>query len=186
MHRSSMISRILPSPTVHGKAVVIETERLLLRRLDADDASFMLALLNDAAFLEHIGDRGVRTLDDARRYILNGPVASYLRHGFGFYCVATKCANEPIGICGIACREGLEDADIGFAFLSVHRARGYALESALAVMRHAREDFGMRRVIAIVAKGNHASARLLEKLGLGFERMVRLGDREIRLFAWNA
>lgn len=167
---------------------VAETERLVLRRLDGDDAAFMLGLLNDAAFLKFIGDRGVRTLDEARAYIVNGPMTSYRQHGFGFWCVVLRATGEAIGISGLARRDALGDVDVGFAFLPDYRSQGYALESTQAVMKLAREVYGLRRIVAITAPANTASALLLEKIGLRFERMIRMaGDKdEIRLFAWNA
>jgi len=155
--------------------VVAETERLRLRRLTADDAPFILELLNDPDFLRNIGDRGVRTEADARGYILDGPVASYERHGFGLYLVELP-GTGPIGISGLVRREALPGPDIGFAFLPAWRRRGYALEAAQAVSRHAAEDCGLDRLLAIVSPGNAASRRLLEKIGFRFEGMTRLAD----------
>lgn len=164
------------------------TERLVLRELGVADADFMLELLNDPAFLTQIGDRGVRTLDDARAYIVNGAMASYARHGFGFWCVVERNSGTRTGICGLAQRDTLDAVDIGFAFLPPFRARGYGFESASAVMQLARGELGLRRIVAITSPGNAASAALLERLGLRFERMVQVRDDEdaIRLFAWNA
>lgn len=168
--------------------IVAKSDRLILRELGLEDADFMLELLNDAAFLTHIGDRGVRTLDDARAYIVNGPMASYEKHGFGFWCVVERSSGTRTGICGLARRDTLDAVDIGFAFLPPYRARGYGFESASAVMQLARGAFGLRRIVAITSTGNAASAALLERLGLRFERMVQVRDDEdaIRLFAWNA
>ena len=168
--------------------VVAETERLVLRRLGVEDAAFMLALLNDEAFVQNVGDRGVKSLEDARTYLLKGSIASYAQHGFGFWCVVQRDSGASIGICGLARRETLDDVDIGFAFLPGYRSQGYALESARAVMRIARDVFGLRRLVAITSLENQASAALLEKIGLRFERMVRVGEEvhEIRLFAWSA
>src|SRR5437762_12680729 len=119
--------------------MVIETERLQLRRLSVDDAEFILRLLNEPSFIQNIGDRGVRTLDDARSYILKGPVASYEKFGFGLWMIETKARATPIGICGLLKREVLEDVDIGYALLPEFCSQGYALESASAVMSYARE-----------------------------------------------
>jgi ribosomal-protein-alanine N-acetyltransferase len=164
---------------------VLETERLTLRRLTITDAPFMLGLLNEASFLRYIGDRGVRNLDDARRYIIDGPVASYERFGFGLYLANLKPDGTAIGICGLLKRDYLEDADIGFAFLPQYWRCGYAFESAMAVMEHARRDFGLRRLAAITSVENAASIRVLEKMGLRFERMLRPSPdaAEVRLFA---
>ena len=165
--------------------IVLDTDRLILRRLSVDDAAFILELLNDPAFLRFIGDKGVRTLDNARDYVLNGPMASYERFGFGLYLTQLKDGGIPIGICGLLKRDTLDDPDVGFAFLPAYRRNGYALESASAVLAHGRRDFAMERIVAVVSPENEGSIRLLEKLGLAFERRVRLseGGEEIQLFA---
>ena len=122
--------------------------------MTAADAPFILELVNDPDFLRHIGDRGVRTLDDAVAYIANGPLASYARHGFGLYRVSLADTAVPIGIAGILRRESLDDPDIGFAFLPAYRRQGFALEAARAVMDHAQRDLGLGRVVAIVSPDN--------------------------------
>jgi len=157
---------------------VLETERLVLRRLTADDAGFILELLNDPAFLRYIGDKGVRTRADACRYIETGPVASYERHGFGLYRVELKDGGEPIGMCGLLKRDYLPDVDIGFALLPRHRSKGYAFESASAVLAHARDTLGLKRVLAITSPDNVASIGLLADLGFRFERMARPAENE--------
>src|SRR5258708_26259650 len=110
---------------------VIQTERLVLRHLDLYDDAFILELLNEPAFLRFIGDKGVRTLGDAREYMLKGPIDSYGRHGFGLYATCLL-DGLPAGICGLVKRDGLADVDLGFAFLSRHCSKGYATESAAA------------------------------------------------------
>lgn len=161
----------------------IRTPRLALRHLGESDAPFIVELLNDADFLRFIGDRGVRTEDDARQYVENGPRASYAAHGFGLYRVAERESGASVGICGLLKRDSLEDVDVGFAFLPAFRGRGYAREAAEAVLGEARDRFGLTRVVAIVSPQNEVSARLLERLGFSFERLVRLGPKdEVRLF----
>jgi RimJ/RimL family protein N-acetyltransferase len=164
---------------------VLETDRLNLRRLSTDDAEFILELLNDPSFLRFIGDKGVRTLDDARNYILNGPMDMYNRLGFGLYLTELKESGVPIGICGLIKRDSLEDVDIGFAFLPKFWAKGYAYESAAAVMEYGKTVLGLKRIVAITSPDNHASGRLLEKLGMRFKRMIRLSKDapEVRLFS---
>jgi RimJ/RimL family protein N-acetyltransferase len=166
----------------------LETERLVLRRLSTGDAEFVLELLNEPSFLRYIGDKGVRNLDDARQYILSGPVASYERNGFGLYLVELKGSRIPIGISGLVKRETLPDADIGFAFLPAYWSQGYAAESAVAVMKYAQETLKLDRILAITSPDNDASAKLLCKIGLRFERMIKLsadGD-EVKLFTFGA
>jgi RimJ/RimL family protein N-acetyltransferase len=157
---------------------------LVLRELKTHDADFILELLNDAAFLQFIGDKGVRNLDDARQYISEGPGQSYRQHGFGLYAVCLHDAT-PVGICGLVKRNGLEDVDVGFAFLARHRSRGYAVESAAAVLAHAYRTLRLRRVVAIVSPENLGSIAVLERIGLKFERMIRLSEdrAELKLFA---
>jgi len=165
--------------------IVLETARLTLRHLSIGDAEFILRLLNEPSFLRYIGDKGVRNLDDARQYILNGPVASYERNGFGLYLVELKDDGTPIGISGLVKRDTLPEPDIGFAFLPAYWSQGYAVESAAAVMTYAREVLGLTRIAAITSPDNNASEKLLGKIGLRFERMIKLSDDgdEAKLFA---
>ena len=164
--------------------MMIETQRLVLRRFTTDDAEFIIDLLNQPSFLRFIGDRGVRTPEEARRFLIHGPIASYEKHGFGLYKVELQETGEPIGMCGLLRREGLEDPDIGFAFLPQFWSQGYAFEAASAVMDHARTSLGLERIVAIASPDNDRSFRLLEKLGLRYERMIRLaeGQPKIKLF----
>ena len=167
---------------------VLETERLVLRHFRIDDAEFILQLVNEPSFVAHIGDKGVRTIEDARQYLLLGPLDSYVCYGYGLNMVELKESGEPIGMCGLVRREGLEDADIGYAFLERYRSNGYAIESAEAVMKDALETRGLERVVAIVTPENHSSIRLLEKIGLRFERMIRLSEdaEELKFFVSDA
>jgi RimJ/RimL family protein N-acetyltransferase len=163
---------------------VIQTERLLMRHLDLYDDAFILELLNEPAFLQFIGDKGVRTLGDAREYMLKGPIDSYGRHGFGLYATCLF-DGTPAGICGLVKRDGLTDVDVGFAFLSRHCSKGYATESAAAVLVHARQVLQLQRIVAITSPENSASIAVLEKIGLKFERMISLAEHspELKLFA---
>jgi RimJ/RimL family protein N-acetyltransferase len=163
---------------------VLETERLVLRRLTSDDAAFIFKLLNEPSFLRYIGDKGVRTHADAVGYIKNGPVASYERFGFGLYLVELRETDVPIGICGLLKRETLTHVDVGFAFLPAFWSKGYAFEAASAVMQYGRNVLGMGRIVAITAPENESSIRLLEKMGFRFERPMVLseGAPEIKLF----
>jgi RimJ/RimL family protein N-acetyltransferase/uncharacterized damage-inducible protein DinB len=164
---------------------ILETDRLIVRRLAIDDAEFILGLLNEPSWLRFIGDKGVRTLDDARDYILNGPVASYQRFGFGLYMTQQKSDGAPIGLCGLLKRDALPDVDIGFALLPAYWGKGYALEVAGAVLEHGRTAHGLRRIVAITNPDNERSIQLLEKLGMRQDGTVRISDAgpELKLFA---
>lgn len=165
--------------------IILETERLALRKLSVNDAEFILELLNEPSFLKNIGDKGVRNQAGAAQYILDGPMASYERFGFGLYRVELKDSETPIGICGLLKRDALPDVDVGFAFLPKYWARGYAVESASAVMKHGRDVLGIGRIVAITAPDNQGSIKVLEKIGLKFEGLIRLSEREseVKLFA---
>src|SRR5882762_10795688 len=164
---------------------VLETDRLILRRVSVEDAEFIFRLLNEPSFLRYIGDKGVRTIAGARDYILQGPIRSYERFGFGLYLAELKNGGIPIGICGLLKREALADVDIGFAFLPQFWKKGYAFESASAVMTYGRKVVGLNRIVAITSPENDASIKVLEKLGLRFERMTKLSEKEpeVKLFA---
>ena len=164
---------------------VLETERLILRRVNVEDTQFILTVLNEPSFLRYIGDKKVRNLEDARRYILDGPIASYERHGFGLYVVELKESNEPIGVCGLLKRDELPAPDIGFAFLPAFWNRGFASEAAAEVLRDARERFTLERVLAITSLDNDASIRLLERLGFKFQQARKMSStgEQVKLFA---
>jgi len=164
--------------------IVLETERLVLRRLTLNDAPFIVDLLNEPSFLRFIGDRGVRNIQDARHYLLKGPITSYEKHGFGLNLVFLRDSGDSIGICGLLKRDTLPDVDVGFAFLPTHWRKGYAAESASAILTHGRRAFGLKRIVAITSPDNVASIGVLEKIGLKFVAMTRLGDdpREVKLF----
>ncbi|MGI8466847.1 MAG: GNAT family N-acetyltransferase [Pyrinomonadaceae bacterium] len=168
--------------------IVLETERVILRWLTAVDADFILNLLNQPSFIQYIGDRGVKNLSDARLYIESKFIESYRRFGFGLYLVELKQDKTPIGICGFVKRDTLPDADIGFAFLPQYWSQGYAFESARAALDYGKSILGFRRILAITTKDNDSSGKLLAKVGLKYERMIRLSDEEdeSKLFSSNA
>lgn len=154
----------------------LTTERLALREFSDEDAPFVLALLNDPDFIRHIGDRDVRTLDDARAYLRNGPMASYAQHGYGLWRVALAGDDTPIGMCGLIKRAGLPDPDIGYAYLPEFRGRGYAVEAAAAALAFARDGLRFRRLLGITSMDNDRSGRVLERIGLRRDGEVRLPD----------
>jgi ribosomal-protein-alanine N-acetyltransferase len=163
---------------------VIETERLLLRRLTAADAPFILALLTDADFLAQVGDRGVHNLEDARRYVREGPGASYARYGFGLNAIQLKRTSAAVGLCGLLRRDSHPDVEIGFALLPQARGQGVALEAAAATLSWGLNTLALKRVVALTAPDNTASIRILERIGLHFERMVQYSadGHDSRLF----
>lgn len=172
---------MMPAPDI------VRTERLRLRLLDRGDAAFYLELLNDPAFIEHIGDRRVRTLEDAVRAIENGPVTMQRTRGHSMYLVEAQgdgaAAGVPVGVSGLIKRETLEDVDIGYAFLPRYRGRGYAFEAARGVVAHAR-TLGIARLAAITTPGNAASIALLLRLGMRFEgsRRIVANEPELNLY----
>jgi len=161
------------------------TARLTLREFVGADAPFIVTLLNQPSFLRFIGDKKVRTADDALSYITTGPIESYQRHGFGLYLVELKDRKVPIGMCGVLKRESLPDPDLGFAFLPEYWGKGYAFEAASAALYQARDFFKLARILAITNPDNDASIKLLAKLGFQFERVMKLStdSDEVKLFS---
>lgn len=151
--------------------IVLQTSRLVLREFTPADSAFVLRLLNQPSFIQNIGDRNVRTPDDAVRYLTDGPIASYQRHGHGLWLVAES--EQPIGMCGLLKRDQLPDVDVGYAFLPEFWSKGYAREAVAATLDFARR-LGLPRVVAIVSPGNAPSIRLLEKLGFTAAGNIRL------------
>lgn len=163
---------------------ILETTRLELRELEVQDAAFILELMNTPGWLQFIGDRGLRSIEDAANYIQNRLRAAYSNLGFGFYLVELKEEKKSIGICGIIKRDGLEHVDIGFAFLPAFEGKGYAFESSYAMLNYAQNVLNIPTIAAITSQQNQRSIALLEKLGLKFERLIVLPNEteEIMLF----
>lgn len=153
---------------------ILETDRLILDEFTPADAPFILELLTDPSFVDNIGDRGLKSLDDARTYIENGPKVAYATFGFHMWRVTEKASGEACGMCGLIKREGLDDVDVGYAFLPRFWGRGYAVEAAAACLEWGRREKGLARIVAIIKPGNAASAKVLGKLG-----MVAAGEIEL-------
>ena len=148
--------------------VELETERLVIRQFNLQDDAFVLQLLNEEAFLNFIGDKDVRTLEDARNYLSDGPIASYEAHGYGLFLVAEKSSGDPVGMCGLLRRDDQEHPDIGFAFLAEFHSKGFAYESGEAVMKLGHVTMKIGTIVGFVDPKNDRSIRLLERLGLDF------------------
>ncbi len=164
---------------------VLETERLSLRWLTPDDAPFFLELMNDPAFIRNVADRGLRTVEDATRYMGEKVFPSYEKFGFGMNVAELKTEGRLIGSCGLLKRETMEHVDIGYAFLPAYCGQGFAYEAAAAVMRYGREVLKIPKIVGMTSPSNESSMRLLEKLGLRFERMIQMEgyEGESKLFA---
>lgn len=152
---------------------MIETDRLRLVKFTVDDAAFMLELLNTPSWIQYIGNRNVRTIQEAEQYIINGALKSYSQHGFGPYVIKLNTNGLSIGLCGLFKRDLLNDPDIGFAILPDFAGNRYGFEAASAVMTYARTVLGLTRIVGITLPSNQNSIRLLEKLGLRFEESIR-------------
>ncbi len=162
---------------------ILETERLVVRELTPDDAPFVLEFLNTPKFIKYIADRGVRTLDDARRYIDERFLASYRVNGYGLYAVELKNDGAVVGTCGFVRRDTLPCADLGFAFLPEFEGKGYGFESASAVLSYGWETLRFDRVLAITSMDNETSGRLLGKLGFGFDGVEEIGGECLKIFS---
>lgn len=150
--------------------VILETERLRLRPFTLDDTKFIIELVNTPGWLEYIGDRNIKTDEQAKEYLSNGPLKSYELNGYGLSLVEMKGDSTPIGMCGIIKRDLLENPDIGFAFLPQYFGKGYAYEIANATMRFAKNELKLSPIFAITLPHNKPSIKLLEKIGLKYSR----------------
>jgi RimJ/RimL family protein N-acetyltransferase len=158
--------------------LILETDRLTIRQLTLADAPFIVELVNTPGWLRFIGDRNIKTDEQAENYLTNGPLASYAQNGFGLYGVELKSAKTLIGMCGLIKRETLPNPDIGFAFLPEAMGKGFAFEAANAVMSLAINTLKLPTVLAITLPDNNSSRKLLEKIGLKFVRMMLSPETE--------
>ena len=166
---------------------ILETERLTLRSIAEDDASLVLELMNDPAFIEYVADRGLRTRADAAHYITDKMLPGFKQNGFGMCVVELKESRKAIGICGLFKRQLVDDAEIGFAFLREFWGQGFAYEAAAAIMRYGCDELKSPRIIAATNPNNATSIKLLEKLGLRIERVIfdAASNSEMKLFNWT-
>ncbi len=169
--------------SVMSEGKILETERLIIREVTADDAEFVLDLLNQPSFKQYIGDRGVRTVEDAREYIAERFTKSYRENGLGLWAAELKNGGTPIGLCGFVTRKELPDPDIGFALLPQFEKQGYAFEAASGVMSYGRNTLRLPRVLAITTLDNESSGRLLGKIGLTFKHEIVLSGETLKLFS---
>jgi [ribosomal protein S5]-alanine N-acetyltransferase len=163
----------------------IRTDRLTIRWFDLGDAPFILRLINEPAWLEHIGDKGVNSVQAAEDYLTTGPIAMYARYGFGLNLVLLTESQEPIGMCGLLKRDSLEDVDLGFAYLEEFWGQGFGKESVEAMMCYSRKAFHLERVVAITSPKNTRSERLLNRVGFYFDREIRLSSDSDQLNLWR-
>ena len=168
----------MPSKTI------LETERLAVREFSTTDAEFILILLNTPTWLKFIGDKNVHSSEDAEHYLINGPLKSYRENGFGLWLVLLKDSNISIGMCGLVKRDYLQDVDIGFALMPEYEGKGYGFEMASATLVHSRKNLLINSVVAITDANNSSSIKLLNKLGLHYEKQVESAEGdEVLLFS---
>lgn len=167
--------------------IIASTERLLIRELSVHDAPFIFRLVNSPSWLRYIGDRNVKSEEDAKKYLKNGPLKSYDDNGFGLYLVSLRADQTPVGMCGLIKRPDFDSPDIGFAFLPEYEGKGYGFESASVVLDYCKTEFQLKRILGITLEANKSSVRLLEKLGLIFERkfIYEPTKEELMLYALN-
>ena len=162
---------------------IITTQRLFLREFNEKDDAFLFELMNSAGWIQNIGDRNIKTFEDAQAYLKKNYIAVYPTQGFGFYVMEKKETGETIGMCGLIKRPELEHIDIGFALLPGFEKKGYAFEAASATLKYATEVLNMQKILAITIFTNKNSQRLLEKIGLRFEKMITYKEENVMLFS---
>ena len=156
--------------------MIVETKRLILREITVEDAEFVLRLVNEPSFVSNIGDKGLKNLHDAERFILEGYWTNQERSGYGMVLVELKCGRDPIGGCGLLYRKVLDVTDIGFAFLPKYWNRGFAYEAAEAILKYGHLTLGVNKIVGLTSEDNHRSINLLKKLGMDFEKSVKMSD----------
>lgn len=157
-------------------AIILTTPRLRLRHAELTDAPAMLLLLNEAAFLQNIGDKQVRDLPQAQQYLQHGPLASYQQFGFGLFLIERLTDNRTLGLCGLLQRDYLDCPDVGYAVFEQFSGQGYTSEAAIAVVQYARQQLGLQRLCGIVSPNNVASKRILAKTGMALVGQKQLPD----------
>ena len=156
--------------------MILETERLSLRKLTLADAPFIFELLNSPNWLAYIGEKNVKTIADAENYIQVKMLEHYKKYGFGFYLAITKDTKKSVGLTGFIKRDSLEQIEVGYAFLPSGSGKGFAYESSKAILNYGKEKLDIPFVVAITHPENKSSQKLLLKLGLQFKSMIKLPE----------
>ena len=164
---------------------ILETENLILREFTENDAAFIIELVNSEGWLKYIGDKNIKTDAQAKEYLLNGPIKSYAQNGYGLAMVELKNDKTPIGMCGIINRETLDHPDIGFAFLPDFANKGFGYEIASKTLQYATGELGIDKVLAITVPENNASIKLLEKIGMTFQKRFNFQNDNTELLLYS-
>ncbi|GAA4280338.1 GNAT family N-acetyltransferase [Gaetbulibacter aestuarii] len=164
---------------------LFETERLILRPTSVEDAALILELLNTPKWLKFIGDRHVRTLEDAKNYILERILPQQNRLGFGSFTIIRKEDHNKLGTCGLFDREGLEGIDLGYGLLPQNEGKGYGFEAANQLKQLAFKTFKLKEIHAITVNENVASKGLLLKLGFTPQGTTKLPDDDTVLLLYS-
>jgi RimJ/RimL family protein N-acetyltransferase len=166
-------------------SALFTSDRLSIRKFTLDDAPFIFELLNEPDWIKFIGDRHIKTPEDAKNYIVNVLFSIYRKYDFGPYLIALKENEKPVGMTSLIKRDALSNVDLGFAFLKKYRAQGYAFEAVKATQNYAHNTLGIVALLAITNPDNAASVHLLKKSGFVFDKKIRLpGESEdLLLFA---
>ena len=164
---------------------LLETERLILRRFTVHDTAFIIELLNTEGWIKYIGEKNVKTSEEARAYLENGPLKSYRNNGFGLALVELKEDHVPIGMCGLISRDYLDHLDVGFAFLPNYTGHGYAFEIVTKTIEYAFDELRQEKLLAITLPQNYSSIKLLTKIGFTFSRKVIAPDTNEELCLYS-
>lgn len=176
---------------MNSSLLPLQTHRLVIRQAVLADAEFILRLTNEPEWLQFIGDKNIRSLEAAKNYIQNSLLSGYETNGFGLWIVALQGALEPVGLCGLVNRDGLDGIDLGFAFLAEAQGKGYAFEASSKVLDYACQELELEKLLAITSPTNEASIRLLNKLRFGLQGPIQLSNgierpaEELLLFERN-
>jgi RimJ/RimL family protein N-acetyltransferase len=144
------------------------TERLVLRRMTADDLGWLAQLRGDADVMRYIGSAGAVPLEQTRER-LDRYLACWAAHGLGMFSVREGADGSPVGWAGLQPLEGTEEIEVGYAFGPPAWGRGFATEAARAVVRWGFDDRSLSRIVAVAYPENDASRRVMDKLGMRYE-----------------
>ena len=164
---------------------VLATSRLVIEKAVVSDSNFFYRLLNSPSWLQYIGDRGIKSEANARKYIEHSIINSYKKYGYGLFKLIAKEQGEPIGICGFIKRDYLESADIGFAILPEYEGNGYIQEAAQALMEYGKTTLKLHPILAITTEGNTRSRNLLSRIGMRATGKVRPKGNETEFLLFS-
>ena len=151
--------------------MIIETKRLILREISVADAQDMLRLHSNNQVQKYTGEELITSLEEIQNKIKERS-KEYKKYGFGRWATFLKRDMQFVGWAGLLYLPEFDEIDLGFRFLPEYWGLGIATEACRAILSYGFDNLKLKKIIAIAFKENKASIRVMEKIGMQFDKIA--------------